>query len=139
MFFAKKNEITSKVYNWLKKYTFELHKTELGGIQYITRRAKDKLENSLTDYLTQLNGDPLLFDPLIQEIKTAFSKELDSRTKAIKVFRRELLFKQLYLENYTNSLELQADNQKGKTERDIDKVRREFSRNLQTLSLKTHV
>ncbi len=89
-FFTKKKEITSKVYNWLKKYTFELHKTELGGTQYITREAKDKLENNLTDYLTQLNGDPLLFDPLIQEIKTAHSKELDFRTKAFKIFRREI-------------------------------------------------
>ena len=86
--------------------------------------------NALTTYPSQLKGDPLIFSPLIQDIKTAHSKEVDFRNRAFKTFKRELLFKQLYLENYTNSLELQVANQKDRTERDIDKVRGELSKKL---------
>jgi hypothetical protein len=129
-FLTKKKDITSQVYNSLKQYTFELYKKELGGSQYITGEARDKVVNALTTYLTQLKGDPLIFSPLIQDIKTAHSKEVDFRNRAFKTFKRELLFKQLYLENYTNSLELQVANQKDRTEREIDKVRGELSKKL---------
>jgi hypothetical protein len=127
---AKKKEISSKVYNSLKQYTYELYKKELGGSQYITGDARDRVVDNLTTYLTQLKADPLTFDPIVQEIKTAHSKEVDFRTKAFKLFKRELLFKQIYLENYAKSLELQVANQKERTEKEVDNVRRDFSKKL---------
>ncbi|EFX65884.1 hypothetical protein DAPPUDRAFT_116883 [Daphnia pulex] len=127
---AKKKDISSKVYNSLKQYTYELFKKELGGSQYITGDARDKVIANLTTYLTQIKADPLVFNPIVQEIKTAHSKEVDFRTKAFKLFKRELLFKQIYLENYAKSLETQVDNQKDRTAKEVDKVRGEFSRKL---------
>lgn len=129
-FLAKKKEITSQVYNSLKQYTFELYKKELGGSQFITGEARDKVVADITAYLTELNGDHLIFNPLIQDLKTAQSKEVDFRNRAFKTLKRELLFKQLSLEEYTNSLELQVAHLKDRTEREIDKVRGEFSKKL---------
>ncbi|EFX64399.1 hypothetical protein DAPPUDRAFT_118216 [Daphnia pulex] len=103
---------------------------ELGGSQYITGDARDRVVDNLTTYLTQLKADPLTFDPIVQEIKTAHSKEVDFRTKAFKLFKRELLFKQIYLENYAKSLELQVANQRERTEKEVDNVRRDFSKKL---------
>ncbi|EFX68095.1 hypothetical protein DAPPUDRAFT_114860 [Daphnia pulex] len=100
------------------------------GSQYFTGDARDKVVANLITYLTQIKADPLVFDPIVQEIKTAHSKEVDFRTKAFKLFKRELLFKQIYLENYAKSLETQVDNQKDRTAKEVDKVRGEFSRKL---------
>jgi hypothetical protein len=90
---TEKKEITSKVYNSLTQYTFGLYQKELGCSHYITGDARDKAVTNLTTYLTQPKGDPLLFDPLIQEIKTAHSKEVDFRTKAFKLFKRLVIVK----------------------------------------------
>lgn len=78
----------------------------------------------------QLKGDSLVYEPLIQNIRTAHSKEVEFRNKAFKVFRRELIFKQLSLENYANGLEVQLETQKAKSEREVDSVRRDLSKKL---------
>jgi hypothetical protein len=72
--------------------------------------------NRLVSYSRYI-GDSLVYDPLIQNIRTAHSKEVEFRNKTFKVFRRELIFKQLSLENYANSLEAQLETQKAKSER----------------------
>ncbi|EFX66896.1 hypothetical protein DAPPUDRAFT_115918 [Daphnia pulex] len=113
-FLAKQKDIKSQVYNSLKQYTYEFYKKELGGSQYITGEAKEKVVDDLASYLVQLKGDSLVYNPLIQNIRTAHSKEVEFRNKAFKVFRRELIFKQLSIENYANSLEAQLETQKAK-------------------------
>ncbi|EFX66062.1 hypothetical protein DAPPUDRAFT_332580 [Daphnia pulex] len=82
------------------QYTYEHYKKELGGSQYITGDARDKVIANLTTYLTQIKADPLVFDPII------------------------------CLENYAKSLESQVTNQKDRTEKEVDKVRGEFSKKL---------
>jgi hypothetical protein len=67
---------------------------------------------------------------LIQNIRTAHSKEVEFRNKAFKVFRRELIFKQLSLEDYANSLEAQLETQKANSDREVDNVRRDLSKKL---------
>ncbi|EFX78822.1 hypothetical protein DAPPUDRAFT_104942 [Daphnia pulex] len=129
-FLAKQKDIKSQVYNSLKQYTYEFYKKELGGSQYITGEAKEKVVDDLATYLVQLKGDSLVYNPLIQNIRTAHSKEVEFRNKAFKVFRRELIFKQLSLENYANSLEAQIETQKAKSEKEVDNVRRDFSKKL---------
>ena len=127
-FLAKKKDITSQVYNALKKYTYELYKKDLGGPQYLTGESKDTVVDELGAYIVQLKGDPLIYNSLLQNIKTAHSKEVDFRNKAFKVFKRELLFKQLSLENYNNNLEQQLITQKAQGEKEVDRVRRDFSK-----------
>jgi hypothetical protein len=93
-FLTKQKDIKSQVYNSLKQFTYEFYKKELGGSQYITGEAKEKVVGELATYLAQLKGDPLVYNPLIlmiQNIRTAHSKEVEFRNKACKVFRRELL------------------------------------------------
>ncbi|EFX69578.1 hypothetical protein DAPPUDRAFT_328980 [Daphnia pulex] len=129
-FLAKQKDIKSQVYNSLKQYTYEFYKKELGGPQYITGEAKEKVVDDIATYLVQLKGDSLVYNPLIQNIRTAHSKEVEFRNKAFKVFKRELIFKQLSLENYANSLEAQLETQKAKSEREVDNVRRDLSKKL---------
>ncbi len=85
-FLAKQKDIKSKVYNSLKQYTYEFYKKELGGSQYITGEAEEKVIADIATYLVQLKGDFLVYDPLIQNIRTAHSKEVEFRNKAFKVF-----------------------------------------------------
>ena len=85
-------EIKIQVYNSLKQYTYEFYKKELGGSQYITGEAKEKVVDDIATYLVQLKGDSVVYNPLIQNIRTAHSKEVEFRNKAFKVFKRELIF-----------------------------------------------
>ena len=61
----------------------------------------------LVEYLNSLTGDQTKFLNLFNDIKKAHSKDVDFRNKAFKIFRRELSFKQIELEE-----ELQANEQK---------------------------
>jgi hypothetical protein len=63
-------EIKIQVYNSLKQYTYEFYKKELGGSQYITGDAKEKVVDDIATYLVQLKGDSLVYNPLIQNMNT---------------------------------------------------------------------
>ena len=129
-YIAKRKEVTGQVYNSLKHYTFELHKKEFGSSIYLTGEAKEKVLENLGTYFVELKAEPNKFNPLFQNVREAHSREINFRNKAFKIFKRELLFKQLALEDYANNLEQDLDKEKKKTEREIDKVRRELSKKL---------
>jgi chromosome segregation ATPase len=127
-YIAKRKEVTGQVYHFLKQYTFELHKKEFGSSVYLTGEAKEKVLEKLGTYFVELKADPNKFNPLLQNVREAHSREVDFRNKAFKIFKRELLFKQLALDEYAKNLEQDVANETKKTEKEVDKVRREFSK-----------
>ncbi len=127
---TKCKEVTNQVCNSLKQYTFELHKQEFGSAAYLTGEAKDKVFENLGTYFVELKADPSKFNPLLQQVREAHGGEVNFRNKAFKIFRRELLFKQIALEEYAKNLEQDVEKETKRTERDVDKIRREFSKKL---------
>ncbi|EFX80244.1 hypothetical protein DAPPUDRAFT_103709 [Daphnia pulex] len=118
-YIAKRKEVTGQVYHFLKQYTFELHKKEFGSSVYLTGEAKDKVLENLGTYFVELKGDPNKFNPLLQSVREAHSREVDFRNKAFKIFKRELLFKQLALDEYAKNLEQDVANETKKTEKEV--------------------
>jgi hypothetical protein len=129
-FAAKRKDATNQVYNSLKQYTYELHKKEFGSPEYLTGEAGDKVLSNLEKYLVELKGEQTTFSPLLRNIKEAHNKEITFRNKAFKVFKRELLFKQLALETYATNLEHDVEKEKKGSDNKVDKVRRDFSKKL---------
>ncbi|XP_046646436.1 myosin-11-like [Daphnia pulicaria] len=103
-------------------------KTEFGSSVYLTGEAKEKVLEKLGTYFVELKADPNKFNPLLQNVREAHSREVDFRNKAFKIFKRELLFKQLALDEYAKNLEQDVANETKKIEKEVDKVRREFSK-----------
>lgn len=58
----------------------------------------------LTEYIAELTAGPDGYTQLIQSIKTAHSKEVNFRNKAFQIYRRELIFKHLSLEDQLNTI-----------------------------------
>jgi len=129
-FAAKRKDATNQVYNSLKQYTYEIHKKEFGSPEYLTGEAGDKVLSNLEKYLVELKGEQTTFSPLLRNIKEAHNKEITFRNKAFKVFKRELLFKQLALETYATNLEHDVEKEKKGSDNKVDKVRRDFSKKL---------
>ncbi|EFX66859.1 hypothetical protein DAPPUDRAFT_331668 [Daphnia pulex] len=131
-YIAKRKEVTGQVHHFLKQYTFELHKKEFGSSVYLTGEAKEKVLENLGTYFVELKADPNKFNPLLKNVREAQSREVDFRNKAFKIFKRELLFKQLALDEYAKNLEQDVVNETKKTEtrteKEVEKVRREFSK-----------
>ncbi|XP_046633328.1 myosin-11-like [Daphnia pulicaria] len=101
---------------------------EFGSSVYLTGEAKEKVLEKLGTYFVELKADPNKFNPLLQNVREAHSREVDFRNKAFKIFKRELLFKQLALDEYAKNLEQDVANETKKIEKEVDKVRREFSK-----------
>jgi hypothetical protein len=125
----KSKEIKGKVYSSLKEYTFQLYKKDFESLKSITAKTDEK-EEELSKYLNSLSGDPSKCLDLFNDIKKAHSKEVGFRNKAFKIFRRELIFKQIALEEEVQSNEQELDKAQKHTEREVDKVRVDLSRKL---------
>jgi hypothetical protein len=67
---------------------------------------------------------------LFNDITKAHSKNVDFRNKALKIFRRKLIFKQIELEEEIKSNEQELDKAKKQTEREVDKVIVDLSKKL---------
>ena len=80
-------------------------------------------KKELLEYLNSLPGEPSKFINLFRNITEAHSKNIDFRNKAFKIFRRELIFKQIELEEEIKSSENELNKAHKKTEREVDKVR----------------
>jgi hypothetical protein len=128
-YITKSKEIKDKVYRSLKEYTFELYKKDFESLKSISEKTDEK-EKELLDYLNSLPGDQSKFINLFKDITKAHSKNVDFRNKAFKIFRRELVFKQIELEEELQSNKQELDKAQKRTEREIDKVRVDLSRKL---------
>ena len=126
---TRSKEIKDKVYRSLKEYTFELYKKDFESLKSISEKTDEK-EQELLEYLNSLPGDQSKFINLFKEITKAHSKNVDFRNKAFKIFRRELVFKQIELEEELQSNEQKLDKAQKHTEREVDKVRVDLSRKL---------
>ena len=126
---ARIKEIKDKVYRSLKEYTFELYKKDFESLKSISEKTDEK-ETELLEYLNSLPGDQTKFINLFKDITTAHSKNVDFRNKAFKIFRRELIFKQIELEEEFQSNKQELDKAQKQTEREVDKVRVNLSRKL---------
>ncbi len=67
---------------------------------------------------------------MFNDITKAHSKNVDFRNKALKIFRRKLIFKQIELEEEIKSNEQELDKAKKQTEREVDKVIVDLSKKL---------
>ena len=134
-YITKSKEIKDKVYRSLKEYTFELYKKDFESLKSISENTDEK-EKEL--YLNSLPGDPSKFINLFKDITKAHSKNVDFRNKAFKIFRRELIFKQIELEEELQSNKQELDKAQKHTEREVDKVRVDLSRKLVTPKTKIY-
>ncbi len=82
------------------------------------------------EYLNTLTGDQSRFLILFNDIKRAHFKDVDFRNKAFKIFRRELIFKQIEFEEEVKSSENKLNKAHKNTEREVDKVRVDLSKKL---------
>ena len=128
-YITRSKEIKDKVYRSLKEYTFELYKKDFESLKSISEKTDEK-ETELLEYLNSLPGDQSKFINLFKEITKAHSKNVDFRNKAFKIFRRELVFKQIELEEELQSNEQKLIKAQKHTEREVDKVRVDLSRKL---------
>ena len=80
--------------------------------------------------INSLPGGPSKFIDLFRNITEAHSKNVDFRNKAFKIFRRELILKQIELEEEVKSSEIELNKAHKKTEREVDKVRVYLSKKL---------
>ena len=86
------------VWTYLKRvYIRVIYKKDFESLNSITAKTDEK-ENELLEYLNSSTGDPSKFFNLFNDIKKAHSKDVDFRNKAFKIFCRELILKQIELE-----------------------------------------
>jgi hypothetical protein len=137
VYLTRSKEVKDKVYISLKEYTFELYKKDFASLKSISEKTDEK-EKELLEHLNSLPGDQSKFINLFKDITTAHSKNIDFRNKAFKIFRRELIFKQIELEEELQSNKQELDKAQKHTEREVDKVRVDLSRKLVTPKTKIY-
>ena len=127
--------ISEKVNNTLKLYTYTLFEKELNptgnfGIETLTVAI-----DNLRVYIGTLKGESKELNDLIQKIKLVNGKENEFKSRRFRVFRHELLIKQVESEEKIVSLNKEVLTIEAKAKKNLDQAQSNLHNQLASLGL----